>query len=77
MKMPTGIEEKHCRQRFINTKSLGWGNMVGAIEELGKVRLSGVPKAWERGYDMRLQALQGPVTQLSWVMVKRIIVRSH
>lgn len=33
--------------------------MVGAIEELGKVKLSGVPKAWERGYDMRLQVLHG------------------
>lgn len=62
MKMPTilsRVEEKHCRKRFINTKSLRWGNMVGAIEELGKVKLSGVPKAWERGYDMRLQVLHG------------------
>lgn len=60
MKMPIilrGVEEKHCRKSFINTKSQRWANMVGAIEELGKVKLSGVPKAWERGYDMRLQAL--------------------
>ena len=31
-------EEKHYRQRFMNTKSLSWGEKAGAVEKLEKVK---------------------------------------